>query len=73
MHNRTKYITTERKFRTYLWLVYGCTLVGPLCHGLFWFARSRKAFWLWHFPACVGLAYITVFEAGRFYLAKLFK
>jgi len=27
MHNRTKYITSERKLRTYLWLIYGCTLV----------------------------------------------
>ena len=73
MHNRTKYITPERKLRTYLWLIYGCTLVGPLLHSLVWFVRSGKFFWLWHFPATVCLAYITVFEVFRFYLAKMFK
>jgi glycosyltransferase involved in cell wall biosynthesis len=72
MHNRTKYITPERKLRSYLWLVYGCTMIGPLLHALFWFARSGKSFWLWHFPATVCLACITVFEVFRFYLRKLF-
>lgn len=73
MHNRTKYITPERKFCTYLWLIYGCTLIGPLLHSLLWFVRSGKLFWLWHFPATVCLAYITVFEVFRFYVAKIFK
>jgi glycosyltransferase involved in cell wall biosynthesis len=72
MHNRTKYISPERKLRSYLWLVYGCTLIGPLFHALFWFARSGKTFWLWHFPANVCLTYITVFEVFRFYVRKLF-
>ncbi|HMC27741.1 MAG TPA: hypothetical protein VKM56_08100, partial [Verrucomicrobiae bacterium] len=73
MHHRTKYITPERKLRTYLWLIYGCTLIGPLVQALLWFLRSGKTFWLWHFPATVCLAYITVFEVFRFYLAKIFK
>ncbi len=73
MHNRTRYITRERKLRSYLWLVYGCTFVGPLLHALFWSLRSGKAFWLYHFPACVCLAWITVFEVFRFYFGKLFK
>jgi glycosyltransferase involved in cell wall biosynthesis len=73
IHNRQKYISTARRLRTYLWLVYGCSIIGPLLHALFWFLRSGKTFWLWHFPACVCLACITVFEVLRFYAAKPFK
>jgi len=49
MHNRTKYITSERKLRTYLWLIYGCTLVGPLLACIRVVFSVQEAFWLWHF------------------------
>ena len=73
MHNRTKYISRERKLRSYLWLVYGTTVIGPFVHAAVWAASSGKGFWLWHFPATVCLAYITVFEVVRFYARKILR
>ena len=72
MHNRTQYISRKRRFRSYVWLIYGCTALGPLCHAVSWWVSRRQRLWLWHFPATVSLAWITVVEVARFYARKLF-
>lgn len=63
--SREKYMSNIRKLRKYLWLLYGCTFVGPIIDSLKWFVRDRNKCWFWHIPASVGLSYLIVIEVLR--------
>ena len=71
--NRAKYLSFSRRVRKYLWLVYGCSVIGPIFNSIFWFFRDREKCWFWHVPACVGLSYLIVFELARKYIVTFFK
>lgn len=60
--NRARYLSHSRKLRKYLWLVYGCTLFGPVIDSIRWYVRDKKKYWLWHIPASVGLSYLICYE-----------
>jgi glycosyltransferase involved in cell wall biosynthesis len=63
--SRAAYLSPSRQLLQYLWILYGCTLVGPIFHAVLWFLKDRDPCWFWHIPASVGLSYLIVFEAIR--------
>ncbi len=70
--NRAKYLTFGRKLRKYLWIIYGCSVIGPVFHGVWWALRDRQICWLWHIPASVGLSALICYEVTRQKILKLF-
>ncbi len=63
--NRAKYLSFLRKVRKYLWLIYGCTFIGPIIDSLRWYIKDREKCWFWHIPASVGLSYLIIYELTR--------
>jgi hypothetical protein len=63
--NRARYLTKTRILKKYLWMLYGCSLIGPVFHGVWWALRDRERCWFWHIPASVGLAYLILYEVVR--------
>ncbi len=68
-NRRNKYLSNSRKLRKYLWLIYGCTFIGPIVDSIRWYVRDREVCWFWHIPASIVLAYLMVYEI----LISLFK
>jgi len=71
--NRAKYLSLSRKIKKYLWLIYSCTIIGPLLHAIVWALRDKEPCWLWHLPASVGLSYLIVYEVVRKFILNILK
>ena len=71
--NRTQYLSLWRRIKKYLWLVYGCTLIGPLFDSIRWYFKDKEKCWFWHVPASVTLSYLIVYEVICKSLADLLK
>ena len=62
---REKFMSDERRFRKYLFVAYGLSVILPCIDGICLTAREKDACMLWHCPACVGLCWIIVIEYAR--------
>lgn len=60
--NRAHHLSWARKMKKYLWLLYGCTIIGPIFDSIRWYFRDKEKCWFWHIPASVTLAYLIVYE-----------
>lgn len=69
---RKKYISSQREFRKYLWMLYGLSFILPLADGIRWYLRDKNRAWLWHSLACFGLTVEIVLEIGRKFLRGVF-
>ena len=63
--NRARYLSRSRKIRKYLWLIYGCTFIGPGIDSIRWYLRDSEKCWFWHIPASVALAFLIIYELFR--------
>lgn len=57
------YLSRLRKFKKYLWLLYGVTIIGPVFDSIRWYMRDNEKCWFWHMPASISLSYLIVYEA----------
>ncbi len=60
--NRLKYMTPYRKFRKYLFVLYGLSGIFPLLDGIFLVIKEKRICMLWHGPASTGLSAVICFE-----------
>ncbi len=68
--SRKPYLSRTRRIKKYLWLVYGCTLVGPVINSINWYFRDNEKCWFWHIPISIVLSYLIIFEVIRMELGK---
>jgi hypothetical protein len=65
--SRARFLSGRRKWRKYLFGIYGLTVIPCMVDAIVLSIRERDACMLWHGPASVALSWIIAIE----YLAKL--
>lgn len=62
---RQKFLSPGRRFRKYLFGIYGLTLILPFLDGIWLSVREKDLCMMWHGPACAGLCWIILVEYAK--------